>query len=627
MRFEPGDRIRNARLSVAGAISLLMLATVSAPAQAPTIKLQLLNGFGSEAEISEVCCGTDRPMREPPQESVQTEYGNDPFWIRVVGIEAGSDLIQFLPVVDRIDVYTKADSDTSWTRSTTGDTVSADVRSLASPFMVLPLAEGFDPQNVYARIVMPAKVTIRARQWAAEAFDAMQERDKSLKFFLFGFVSAVVLYNIVVTFVVRDPVFLVNACCIASLLVLSLYLSGYGVIYVWASAPQYSNTVLCFSMMSAVIFGGLFLYLFLQQSEHGGRWLGALLIPGFGGLPLVLAGMAIDAPYWRVTQVTLASAGLLLLIMTITVIFLAIKGEFRARLLAMPALLAVVPGLVLVALDKLAGVKPLQLGDNAMEVTLALEAILFSLVLATRVRMADEASRAATAAFLYERERSSSRALAAQDDERKRLARELHDSVGQELMLVVNRMKGLASEARSGPVSRKIADFLQSLTSIMQSLRQISRAMHPASLEHLGLSGAIEDLTDHLNTIGEIEFSHDLDIDDRAIPEGDRLHLYRIVQECASNVLRHSQASRCRISLGIQDQLVRTAIEDDGVGLREEGGALVPGFGLGMTSIDERVRSVNGKWWREESSLGGLAVIVETPRIWPQQTGGRMIDG
>lgn len=585
------------------------------------LSLRVLVHQGPDHTIGDICCHDAMHWKNSrPVRSLQTGYGGEPVWIKIEGI-ADSGLLQFTPILDRVVLYTRESPGSQWATSITGDTVSNDVKAFETPFMALPLPAQLDANNVYAKIEMPVAVSVSVRHWDLPAFIAMQNSDRTLKTFLLGFIVAIVLYNVIVSALVRDPVFLVNALCIGSLLVMALYLSGYGAAYFWAQMPEISNFVFSGSVMSAVVFGGLFVFLFLRRPDRPMRVNSALFIAPAVAVLAGLAVLASRSPYWVAQAAMLGCAALLFVTILVRMTFGAIRGESRAWLLIPPFLAAVFPGVLLVALQKIGGINPFNLGNNTMEATLALEAMLFSLALASRIRVAESTSKEAARALLNERDRSSALALAAQDNERKRLSKELHDGVGQELLLVVSQLKRLAKNRSSEEEHQPVQELVRATSDIMSSLRRISRDMHPASIEHLGLAGTIEDITSQLNASNQIEFKHQMAIEGQQFDQEAQLHVVRIIQEAMSNVVKHSGATQCTIAISIKDGRLQIHIDDDGIGIDGDEEHADSRFGLGLTSIDERVRSLGGTWQMGRSLLGGLNTSIVVPVKRPISAG------
>lgn len=318
-------------------------------------------------------------------------------------------------------------------------------------------------------------------------------------------------------------------------------------------------------------------------------------------------------PYWIVQPVLIVSAVALFLAAFTTAVKRALKGSRYARILLFPLCFAMIPGMAFVILEKMFGIRTGFVDNNLLEVTLCLESILFSLAIASRFRTGEMAHRELTLKMMGLRAEGAAKAIAAQDSERQRLAKELHDGVAQDFLVVLGSLKNLQREPAARAWKAAMPALISSTTTALSELRRISKEMHPASISHLGLKKALETLFDNLEISSQIEAVTKLEFDDTSFGMEQKLHIYRIVQECLANVSRHSGAASCTASIVGSGDRLHLCIEDDGSGLGPAQTKGVPEFGLGFTSIDERVRSLGG-WWRlSKSDTGGVRLEASFP--------------
>lgn len=574
-----------------------------------TLSFQVLRDVPQSADIADFCC-EDARFSFPDQKvsSVRSRYGETSIWLKIEDVGPYA-LIQLNPVLDDVTMFARPTDTSAWSRILTGDQVANAQKLFSSPFMALPLPEGAETGVIYIHIIQTTALSITATAWKLSPFIEMQAMDQVLKTFLLGFVFALIVYNVVVSVLVRDPAFLVNALCISSLLVLSQYLSGYGAVYFWPGKVGWSNAILATSLFFSILFGSLFIWLFIRDELASTRaaW------PIFVGLAsaLMAAMSAIILPFWAVQLWMLASAALFFVFVSWFMIRHAMAGDKRARILLAPFGLAVMPGLSMIGLNKVFGVTLIQLGNNAMEITLCLEAIFFSLALASRIRVTEEATLLANNRVLALRNESATKAIAAQDAERRRLSKELHDGVGQDFLVVLNNLKRLMDIDLPAGIKASIGECVGAATTALNGLRRISHDMHPAMIEHFGLEKAIHNLFDNFEKSEKIRTRLDLDFDETSVPRDTQLHVFRIIQECISNISRHAAATCCELTIKAKGNRLEIVIEDDGVGLQPQ--AVDEPNGLGFVSIDERVRTLGGTWEKTEGLLAGLRVCISVP--------------
>ncbi len=576
----------------------------------PVLRFQLLRDVPQDVDIETVCCSSDYRFADTLHTAVASHYGERSLWLKLEGPVSG-DLIVLKPALDEATLYVQTDGSQDWTRYRTGELVPIDERAIRSPFMALPLPPDLSDAPIFIRIVQPTRVTISLRAWETPAFRAMQAGDMTFKTFLFGFLCATIIYNGLVAFLLRDSAFLFNALSISSLLILSLYLSGYGAAYVWAAWPQWSNFFSQASIGLASVFGSFFMWIFVRgPREPFGRGWPLFIAPGL----VVMGALAsLVLPYWRIQLWMLITAAITFLLALVFIGRRALAGDTKARVLLIPLTLAMIPGTGIVAAQKILGVEFPRLDNNLLEITFCLEALMFSLAIASRVRLSEIAARESSNKLMALRNESAARVIAAQDADRQRLAKELHDGVGQDFLVVLGNLKRLGRETESGNWKQAVPGLIQSATTALDELRRISKDMHPASISHLGLKKAIEALFENLESSSQVETSLTLSLDEARLTGEAKLHIYRIVQEGLSNISRHSGASRCRASIIDDGTRLSLSLEDDGTGLDGGSASGPPTSGLGFTSIEERVRSLNGSWAVSNGELGGVRIDVEIP--------------
>lgn len=188
----------------------------------------------------------------------------------------------------------------------------------------------------------------------------------------------------------------------------------------------------------------------------------------------------------------------------------------------------------------------------------------------------------------------AARSMNVAEEERIRIARELHDGVAQTLAAMRLRLR-LARTARTPEDQDKALEALSAdLADAIEELRGIALGLRPPALDLLGLKPAVESLVRSLAGAGQLETEVAADVEDgrRLAPEIE-LALYRILQEALSNVVRHADARRVAVQLRDRNGTVRLVVEDDGRGFVAEDRIAGPG-GLGLLGMQERAAYVGG---------------------------------
>uniref|UniRef100_Q023R2 Oxygen sensor histidine kinase NreB n=1 Tax=Solibacter usitatus (strain Ellin6076) TaxID=234267 RepID=Q023R2_SOLUE len=217
-----------------------------------------------------------------------------------------------------------------------------------------------------------------------------------------------------------------------------------------------------------------------------------------------------------------------------------------------------------------------------------------------------------------QRSESELRALArslitAQEDERRRVARDLHDDVTQRLALLSIEIGKLATET-SGSVEeiRKRLRYFQSQARLASNeVRRLSHGLHPSVIEDFGLSTALEDFCQEFARAQGITLIFDALVADAVLSAGDASCLYRVAQECLRNVAKHSGATEVRVGIARDGANVRLTIKDNGSGFHA--GADRVNKGLGLVSMKERVKMANGTLLITSQPGQGTEIVASVP--------------
>jgi len=196
-----------------------------------------------------------------------------------------------------------------------------------------------------------------------------------------------------------------------------------------------------------------------------------------------------------------------------------------------------------------------------------------------------------------EQKRLTAALLSSQERERKRVSKELHDGVGQKLLLIKNSLK---LDSKKTP---KLID------STIEDIRTISRNLHPFQLEKFGLTKAIINLVEEVNEFSEIFFSEEIATIDAYFSEEREIYLYRIIQECISNIVKHSKATAAKITIKNEPKKVVITIQDNGIGFNFEKDKNNL-KSLGLKSLVERVDFLKGKISFDSPPNKGVRVTV-----------------
>ncbi|MEW5799868.1 MAG: two-component regulator propeller domain-containing protein [Bacteroidota bacterium] len=206
----------------------------------------------------------------------------------------------------------------------------------------------------------------------------------------------------------------------------------------------------------------------------------------------------------------------------------------------------------------------------------------------------------------------SERLINSQEQERRRIAMELHDGLGQQILIMKNRAE-LALNQVIDPVktAEQLREIAQSAVSSINDIRSISHGLRPVHLEQFGLTETIKYLCEQLKQSSTIEWVCHIDDIDGIIPREKEINFYRILQEGANNILRYSSASQASVMIRRSDSEVTASVWDNGKGFDPE--QKMESVGLGLSGIVERVNTLGGTCEITSQPNQGTSIMIILP--------------
>ena len=206
--------------------------------------------------------------------------------------------------------------------------------------------------------------------------------------------------------------------------------------------------------------------------------------------------------------------------------------------------------------------------------------------------------------------------IASQEAERKRIAAEMHDSLGQRLIVIKNlalfALRSKKNSAADDSDTQTIEEISDEASSAIEETREISYNLRPFQLDRLGLTKAIEAMIRTTAAASGIHFASELDNIDELFPEDLRINFYRIVQESLGNIMKHAQATEVSVRVKRSQQLVTMTIEDNGRGFTSDARSpQASRSGFGLTSMAERALLLGGEFKVRSTPGRGTTVMAE----------------
>ena len=202
------------------------------------------------------------------------------------------------------------------------------------------------------------------------------------------------------------------------------------------------------------------------------------------------------------------------------------------------------------------------------------------------------------------------RAVQAQEVERRRLARELHDETGQALTSILLGLAAVERSESAEAADAAAAALRELVVETLQNVRRLAVELRPSALDDFGLEPALRRLGQTVREGGELDVQVEARLGAQRLPADVETALYRIVQEALTNVVKHADARHVSIVLTRKQASVLVMIEDDGRGFDPTRPSVA---GLGLQGMRERVELLDGSFQVEAAPRTGTTLIVELP--------------
>jgi signal transduction histidine kinase/ligand-binding sensor domain-containing protein len=204
--------------------------------------------------------------------------------------------------------------------------------------------------------------------------------------------------------------------------------------------------------------------------------------------------------------------------------------------------------------------------------------------------------------------------LESQEQERRRIAAELHDSLGQSLLTVKNyATMALKEPTLPEKTQKQLTEISDSASASIEEVRSIARALRPYQLDRFGLTKTLEDTVQVVTRAGNVQIKAEIENIDGLFPSDVEISIYRIAQESLNNVVKHARATTGRFEVHKVSGAIRMTVEDNGVGFDYEARLNHSSSGLGLANLRERVRLLGGTLKIESSTGRGTRLVVEIP--------------
>jgi signal transduction histidine kinase len=411
----------------------------------------------------------------------------------------------------------------------------------------------------------------------------------------FAVLLAMCVYNFFLYLIIHDRAYLYYVGYLLGITVFLASMSGYAKLLLWPNSTSWAHLAPITAATLAICAGAAYIKLLTRADRF------APLIDRSFKVLAPLGILVIVTNYFAVRP-AIVLVGLLMITM-LTMVTIAIVRSARAGYKPGQVLLLGIalmfPGALIYYLRTIGVIEENWLSNNILFFTTTGEAMIMSIALAYRIEALNQEVDAHRKTTLDLRINFSRDLIKAIDSERRNIARELHDGLGQGLLAIksmVNRVDN--SEIKSASTSI--------IRNLISDIRNMARNMHPQQIENLGFSTALETMLTETITPAGSKLNLQLEDVSGKLSMDQELHLYRIAQECASNIVRHADAEQVDVKLRHKEGTISLTICDNGKGLGNQNKD-----GLGIFSIHERAAIIGATAAYSEAQGGGTVVTIE----------------
>jgi signal transduction histidine kinase len=508
-----------------------------------------------------------------------------------------------VPYVPEVDFYRQAAGD-AFEVERLGDSRPYLPRAIRTNQMLFPLRVppgGYG--TYYLRFRSDHALGFPLRAATLPVFYESNQRRDLLNGGYFGLLGTLMLYNLFVFLSLRDRAYLYYVLCVGMAGLNVAYQHGYAFQFLWPHLPALNTPMLFAALATLCIL--LFTDAFLETARYA---------PRLRRLHWPLAGLALLILLLTLTGHQRAGFRVQAVLSLLMVGYVLAMGVAAYRKGFAPAryyLLGFGCLYLGVAVFVLKDVHVLPYNDltmRGMQLGSAVEVVVLSYALVAKFNRYRHEKEQAQAEALRQAKAFSGQLIGTQEGERKRIAAELHDSVGQSLGLIKNRL--LLLQHGPGPIApSSLAEVTRAVGEALQEVRTISYGLRPVQIDLWGLSQAIRALVGETAGASQVRFYEEIDDVDGLFSKEAEINLYRIVQESLHNMIKHAQATEGRVLLGRQGAQVVLRIEDNGRGIT---GAAHKG-GAGLVGFRERVNLLGGHLSLGEASPKGTIIHITVP--------------
>ncbi len=516
------------------------------------------------------------------------------------------------PLLDRVDLWVR-DADGAVQYHRAGALYPFSERSIPVPDLVFPLGRPTGEITVAFAVQTSTPLLTKVFLWPREAWEAQQRKRQWWYGALVGGIAVLILYNLFLAAAFRDSSYLYYGLYLASVNLVNLIHAGYLDAWLWPDTAGVSARIILGLLAVSLIAIMAFVNRFFDARHRFPRWRRVSLVIAALAIPPVFPD-PLGYPEWNI--VTIPAMLLLSHLSMWYVISVAVlayrRGMHQARFVIL-ALSIFYFSAILYMLYVMRILDYTPWLPHVLEVGSFLEGAILSLALADRVNLLRAAVDRACRETMEARTTFSKQLIQAEEQYRERVSGLLHDTIAHSLLLIKQRLDALLArheDTAQNDAMPEIAQQSRACGELLDELRHLSHDLHPHLLTRLGLKAALEATLEKALSPRGICWQADIEEIDDQLDEARRILLYRAVQECLTNILKHAEAGEVMFSLRREGERMVARIKDDGRGFDP---AVIDDDALGLATMKGRLALFGGNLKIESAPGRGAQLTLELP--------------
>lgn len=449
--------------------------------------------------------------------------------------------------------------------------------------------------------------------------DSFRTQEKK-EYLLIGLLTGIMVFSIIINiflyFSLKEKIHLIYTFYVLSMLYWLYSSLSMDFQYLYPNYPFLTNLSISLSTSLSFIFMTRLITSFLDMTEQNSQF--KKMMDWLTYLFFILPVACFITHYWleaypvlhEIYVYVFIGASILLALLYYVVIIEKILQKIKQAWFFLIGEGFIAYGILKYCIHLLGGgiTRSAQSPPSDIQVGLTIEAVIIFMGIIYRYNLYKNDREKLQQSLLQQQLQSMEEIVTAQENERKRIAQDLHDDVGATLSTLLLHISNAPPGTQSGPALIHSEKSISIGKKAVNDLRSISHNLLPKDFEQLGLFRVLQHRVDELNYITSVRFNLVTVGEEKAISELFSITLYRIINELLNNIIKHAQASTTEIQLIISKADILLMVEDDGTGLNPN----LSHHGIGIKNIHSRVEFLKGKITIDSNS-SGTSVIIDIP--------------